>query len=500
MPPNFGGVGGAGSIGSSADDPIAAGSPSGGASRAGEAMGGDAGMAGTATDAAGSAGEPDTIQEPPRILNQRVQIVIYDPTVLGSDAQLTRLSTVLGVESPDVLALRLIDELEARTGGHLQHEVLPFKTSMVFPPTLEGARFTPDSYQACLANSAECHAAAADYDAIELEQELCSSVQTRNTDQVWLLGAEHFGFAGSKQLSCPVVEDDRPTLRTLDVVNLDYHGGYTSILSSYQIFALGALQQVFGVPPANSTAEAADNTYGLFVQSRGRARNAPASGCGDITFAPNSLEPNRFDETLSMPSYCETFSHYPRVAAPLDAALDLDCTAWGCTEQGFRHYWFAHLPRAPWSDSQGRLNDFWRYLLRPSERQSPPPISVTCSSSYAPGWCAHVMDEKQGNCNFNEWATSEQATGYVEFRFEPKQLVSGVQLYDRACNEQVLSGHLEFSDGSAPIRFGALETRGKRPTSKTFEPKLLSGLRVVIDDSSGPNPGFGEIAVASNLP
>jgi hypothetical protein len=235
------------------------------------------------------------------------------------------------------------------------------------------------------------------------------------------------------------------------------------------------------------------------VQSRGRATNAPASGCGDITFAPNTLEPNRFDAPSTMPSFCETFLHYPRAAAPLDAAVPLGCTAWGCTEAGFRGYWFAHVPQAPWSDSQGKLNDLWRYLLSDSERQPPLPISVTCSSSYQPGWCAHAIDKRQGKCNFDEWATSEKATGYVELRFEPKQLVSGVQLYDRACEEQVLRGHLEFSDGSAPIPFGALATDGTTPTSKTFEPKVLSGLRVVIDESSGANPGFGEITVASSM-
>jgi hypothetical protein len=189
--------------------------------------------------------------------------------------------------------------------------------------------------------------------------------------------------------------------------------------------------------------------------------------------------------------------HYPRAEAPWATAAPVDCMAWGCTEAGFRGYWFAHIPQAPWSDSAGRLNDFWRYLLSASERLPPPPISVTCSSSYEPGWCAHVTDNQQGNCNFNEWATLTQASGFVEFRFEPKRLVSGVQLYDRACDEQVLGGHLEFSDGSPPIAFGALETKGEVPTSKTFEPKLLSGLRVVIDDSSGPNPGFGEVTVAS---
>ena len=508
--PSLGGMAGA-AVSDTAGSPSTAGAPVGGSAAAGMSSDGggltSAGAGGAESSGGaghdgdgGAGGEAGSIAEPPRILNERVQLVIYDPAMLGSGATLKRLSTTLGVESPDVLAMRLMDDIDSLTGGHVHHEVLPFKTSLAFPPTLDGFRYTPASYLACLANAADCHAASADYDAIQIEQDLCNTVQTGNVDQIWLLGAERFGFVGGKQLSCQVTEDGQSFAKALDVVSLDYHDGYKSVLASYQIFALGALQQVFGVPPANATAEAPDNAYGLFVQSRGRAPSEPASGCGDITFAPNTLEPNRFDSPFSMPSYCESFLHYPRSAAPLDAAEPLGCTAWGCTEVGFRGYWLAHLPQAPWSDSQGKLNDFWRYLLRASERLPPELISVTCSSSYEPGWCAHVTDKKQGQCNFDEWATLSEATGYVEFRFEPPHLVSGVQLYDRACEEQVLSGHVEFSDGSRGIRFDALATDGKTPTSLTFEPKLLSGLRVVIDESSGPNPGFGEITVAAMLP
>jgi hypothetical protein len=487
----------AGGAGDSADD-----ADTGGSSRGGTPTGGTStSQGGAGTDAGGGdggdggdAGESDRPAIP---LDARVLFVIYDPAM--NDAG-QRLSTTLGVEAPDVLALRLIDQLETLTNGHVHHEVFPFRTTAFFPPMLEGFRYDAAGYQACLADSSHCHAAAADYDAIQLEQDLCSSVQEHNADLIWLLGAERFGFMTGSQLSCQVLEDEQTIAKTLDVVSLDYSRGMASMLFSYQAHATNALQHVFGYPPANSTAEAPDNTFGLFAQARGRSPDITASGCGDITFAPNTLEPNRFDHPFTMPSYCDTFLHYPRTEAPLAAAVSTDCTAWGCTEVGFRGYWLSHLPRAPWSDSQGKLNDFWRYILLANERLPPPEVSVTCSSSYLPGWCQHVMDNFQGDCKTHEWATATKSGGFVEFRFEPKRLVSGLQLFDRGCAGQVLHGHLEFSDGSAEILFGALEPLGKVPTKINFAAKPLSGLRVVIDESSGANPGFGEVTVASTLP
>jgi hypothetical protein len=175
-------------------------------------------------------------------------------------------------------------------------------------------------------------------------------------------------------------------------------------------------------------------------------------------------------------------------------------------------HWLSQLPRARWSDSQNGLNDHWRYILHPSERERPKDVSVTCSSSYLPGWCDLVHEGSEalekgvahGTCNVGEWATYMEPRGFVEFRFVPPKLVSGVDIYDRGCDEQVLAGHIEFSDGSADLGFGALANEGDDAHSETFEPRLLSGMRVVIDESSPPvipgtkvNPGFGEIVIVS---
>ncbi len=469
---------------------ISAAGAAGNAGAAGEGELGGAGAGGEAPCAEGC-GDSDAIKS-------RVLVVTYDPimTIAGEPTKL--LSATLGVDAPDVLAGQLAAEIETVTRGHAQQELVAFKTSLTFPPMANGFRYTASQYSACLADAKQCHATDADYTALEAEQELCIEVAINDADQVWLLGAGHFGLLTAAQLKCQVVEDGQQVERTLDVVSLDYERGRNGLLASYQAHSEAALRQVFGMPPVNALADAPDNSYALFAQARGVSPSIQASGCGNLNFAPNSLEAGRFDDPGAIPSYCNEFAQYPRPAL-LASAAATDCTAWGCTEPGFRDYWFAHLPTALWSDSQGKHNDFWRYILRPSERLPLTPTTLTCSSNYLPGWCKHVLDGPHGECNTGEWATLSESTGWVEMRFEPKRLVSEVQLYDRACVEQVTSGHLEFSDGSPDIAFGALETTGHKVTSVPFAPKMLTGLRVVIDTSTGINPGFGEIIVAPAL-
>ena len=59
----------------------------------------------------------------------------------------------------------------------------------------------------------------------------------------------------------------------------------------------------------------------------------------------------------------------------------------------------------------------------------------------------------------------------------------------------MLAGHLEFSDGSANIAFGALEDTGVTGTKLSFSAKNLTWVKVVIDQTNGGNAGLSEIVV-----
>ena len=438
------GSGGAGNASGAATTSGAA-AHAGGAAFGGRASGGTAsgaagaGVVGGAPDvnaggsapggAAGESGEAGAVNEAaPGVIQARVLFVIYDPLMTGVTDPAKPLSSTLGVSLPNVLGKQLATTLETLTQGHVHHQLIePVMSSASFPPTLDAFRYDAASYNACLLDAKACHAATVDYDAVQVEQDLCALADSQNADQIWLFGAKRFGFAMGQQLKCKAVTDGQTIDRTIDFINLDYSEGLPSLLTSYQAQAEYALQEALGSPPANATDEAS--------------------------------------------------------------------------------HWLANVPRARWSNRQNRLNDYWRYILHPLERDAPADVSVSCSSSYLPGWCAQAMDGDHGVCNLHEWATYMEPTGFVEYRFAPPRLVSNVDLYDRACDEQVLAGHIEFSDGSPDITFSELETTGTQALSVPFEPKLLTGLRVVIDESSQPtiadtkaNPGFGDVTVSSRLP
>jgi hypothetical protein len=151
------------------------------------------------------------------------------------------------------------------------------------------------------------------------------------------------------------------------------------------------------------------------------------------------------------------------------------------------------LPKVSGTGTDGKFNDWWRYVMKPNDVFLTDP--VTCSSEYAAGWCNKVADGVHGTCNDGEWATASLPTGWAKVTLPTARSVTSVTVYDRACDEQVVAGHLEFSDGSANIGFGALENSGTNGTQVSFAAKTVSWVKVVIDQSNGDNPGLGEIVI-----
>jgi len=269
-------------------------------------------------------------------------------------------------------------------------------------------------------------------------------------------------------------------------VPLTYGLGLERLLADFQWRSQNGLETIFSAISPDVPVTPLD----VFTHDAFTGRNgATAAGCGSSVFAPNGSAFHVFDDPRSVPAYCDAFYDYPPTPDPLVATHSVSCADWGCTELGFRRYWFMHLPRTPGRDAEGRLADFWPYILDPDVRTST--TGLICSSALGAGWCDYLSDGNFGTCNEGEWASANHGPTWVDVYLGKE--VSSVSLFDRACVEQVLRGHIEFSDGSAPVYFGALPDDGLSPLRVTFTPRVVRSLRVVIDEATGAYPGLGEI-------
>jgi len=220
------------------------------------------------------------------------------------------------------------------------------------------------------------------------------------------------------------------------------------------------------------------------------------SGCGNGHWTPTSTSEYDYANTRTVDSYCDDFYNYPNLAAnPASVKKPITCTAWGCESLGFYRWWYQRFPKASGTAPDGKFLDWWRYFVNAGDVRLTDPAAATCSSEYEAGWCQSTVDGVYGTCNANEWATANVPTGWVKLTFPASRSVSSVTRYDRACDEQVTSGHIEFSNGSANVSFGALQNAGTTGTTVSFTSRNVTWIKVVIDSSTGTNPGIGEIVV-----
>lgn len=427
---------------------------------------------------------------------RKVEVLVFDPEVTKNSISGTRLSNYMKWDDPLQLANQFRRAIESMTNGRVRYKIAKTRIVDDIPRKADGFDYSMDHYLKCIAETSTCHEPdAVDMRAIVDSYEICSDTNAEAIDEVWMFGGPYFGFYESQLIGPNGFWYNSPPLegtncrKLVPVMGFNYERKLEEMVHDVMHRTEATMARVYGSWEENRMNHAWDR----FALVAAQSPSYGISGCGNGHYAPNSTDDYQYDSTAPVESYCDDFFHYPNMGAPPSVLKTITCAAWGCSELGYYRYFFQHLPKAAGLGPDGRFADWWRYLVKPNDVSLTDPVS--CSSEYAGGWCQAVLDGAHGSCNVGEWATAGVPTGWAKITLPLPRSVGAVSLYDRACPEQVLAGHLEFSDGSASLRFGALEDSGATPTRITFAPKTLSWIKVVIDQSTGVNPGLGEVVI-----
>jgi hypothetical protein len=426
--------------------------------------------------------------------NRKATVVIYDPLITKSDGTRVKLSVYKNWEDPAQLVERFKRSMRSITHGRVQYNVVKTKVINAFPVKADGFRYTQASYLACLADNTKCHMPdAANVLSTLATEGVCTDVNNGLTDELWLFGGPYFGYYESQLTGPKAFDYNSPPLggstcnKLLPIMGFNYERSLGEMVHDMMHRTEATMSRVYGSWSQNRMA----NNFDKFGLVAAQSPSFGISGCGNGHWAPNSTGEYDYANTRTISSYCDDFFNYPNLKTPSSALKTITCSAWGCNDLGFYRYFFQRFPKASGTGPDGKFNDWWRYLVKPDDVFVTD--AATCSSEYAAGWCGKVLDGASGTCNEGEWATAAQPTGWAKIAFPSAKSVTSVTLFDRACGEQVTRGHLEFSDGSPNISFGALENGGTVGTKLTFAAKTLTWVKVVIDESTGENPGLGEI-------
>src|SRR5262249_44725219 len=124
------------------------------------------------------------------------------------------------------------------------------------------------------------------------------------------------------------------------------------------------MTQIYGTWQENRT----QTNWDKFALVQAQSPNYNYSGCGTTHFAPNSLSDYDYtNSTNYVYSNCADFANYPNLGDPQVTKQYINCSAWGCTENGYYQYFFSHLPKTAGVNSDGTLNDWWQYVMDPNK-------------------------------------------------------------------------------------------------------------------------------------
>jgi hypothetical protein len=428
---------------------------------------------------------------------RKVSVVIYDPLITKTDGTKVKLSSYMNWEDPSQLVNRYARSLKSITNGRVAYSVVKTNILNEFPIKADGFRYTQASYLDCISNSSHCHAQdGADVLNTLATQGVCTDLNAGTTNELWMFGAPYFGYyesqlAGPKGFwyNSPPLEGSTCN-KLLPIMGFSYERSLAEMLHDNMHRTEATMSRVYGSWSENRT----DNNFDRFGLVLAQSPNYNYSGCGSAHWTPTSTSDYDYANPNPVLSNCDDFFNYPNLKTPSTVVKTTSCDAWGCNDVAYYRYFFQHLPKFSGYGYDGKYNDWWRYLVKPNDIFQTE-YSASCSSEYDAGWlgCGKVVDNVHGKCNDGEWATASLPTGWAKVNFPSSRSISSITIYDRACDEQVIAGHLEFSDGSANIAFGTLENSGVTGLKVSFTAKTLSWVKVVIDQSSGLNPGIGEI-------
>lgn len=289
----------------------------------------------------------------------KVLAVSYDPLVPSEGYR--PLSEVMGWYNPRLALQNMERDYERATGGFIDFEIVEWREVDGIPEKVDGFQYEVEDYvQAWRAGGPFHSPDGANYPKMMADAGVAEKVRQGEIDQVWLIGAPYFGFwetamAGPGAFFIngqpyPEINSGRPFM----IVGMNYERGE----SGNNVHGLGhAMESIMATYYGGWQANVLDHNWARFAanafQSNGVAAvgsvHYPFNGVADYDYGNNRFVLTSADDWLD----------YPHLTG---RQLPMNSGAWTRTEALYEPWWWAHIPRAPGINADGRQNNWLKYF------------------------------------------------------------------------------------------------------------------------------------------
>jgi len=305
--------------------------------------------------------KPAPKPQPASTVTRKVLVLDFDPIVNGQ-----RLHSLLGWENPQTLEAQFVADVRSASGNYVRYQIVEHRQLDDFPIKDDGFDYDDESYLDCWNNpDANCHMPdGVDYHKIltDYGSDVCALRNSGAIHELWVWGAPYFGFYESRLAGPGAFWYNSPPLtgtsctKQLPIMGFSYERGNSEMLESFGHRAESAMTHTYGGWEENRTSHNWDR-FGLV---KAQSPDYNYSGCGSVHYAPNSLSDYDWSRSIPVKSTCQDWLNYPYLTG---ATQQIGCSFWDCSGYGYLKWWFSHFPHFTGVASDGKWNNWWRYVL-----------------------------------------------------------------------------------------------------------------------------------------
>lgn len=311
----------------------------------------------------------------PAPVTKKVYLLIFNPIIESRSNQ--RLTQVMGWGDSVALSNQIALDLKIASHDYIDYQIVNTNIVDGYPVKPSGYQYTDQSFLDCWSDRSKCNSDIMNYQRTISDYGLCEKRNRDEIDEVWMWGAPYFGFWEANMAGPGAFDTNSgPTTGTsctklLSLMGFNYERGESEALEDFSHRTEGTMRRVYGTDGRSNYGRIQNNNWSKFALlyndgiSIGGQR---AGGCGVTHLAVNAAgNPPDYVNYLwadmtSVNSYCEDFANYPNLTFQ---TVPVNCTAWGCNSLGYFKWWFSHLPRFEGTGPDGKLNNWWEYIVNP---------------------------------------------------------------------------------------------------------------------------------------
>lgn len=291
----------------------------------------------------------------------RVVVLNFDPLMPQYDFQPLHLA--MGWQNPRDLAEEYRLAVGEVSHWGVRYQIVEWLDLNAFPVKTDGFQETSGTWLTCWRNRETCHDPdGADYPLLLRTYGAGDRIDEDLVDEVWLFGAPYMGFWESAMAGPGAfyinggVYPEVTAERAFAIMGFSYERQLAEMLHDLCHRTEATLSRIHGGWQADQLTTA----WARF------AANAHQSGgvaaVGSCHYPPNGESDYDYANPREVMSSAADWLDYPELNG---ATAPVSCETWGGPDHhlNFMRWWFWHLPHAPETGPDGRLNDWWTYVF-----------------------------------------------------------------------------------------------------------------------------------------